>query len=69
MKPDDNDVVELVAALDEVGRNNSLGAGGLRFFCRQAARMMKDLRPDLAFDPVSVPNMESDDERVLQRRI
>jgi hypothetical protein len=52
MKPDDNDVIELVAALDEAGRREDMGPGGLRFFCRQAARMMKDLRPDLCFQPV-----------------
>jgi hypothetical protein len=50
-RPDDNDVVEMVAALDECGRTNEIRAGGLRFLCRQAARMIKDLRPDLRFDP------------------
>lgn len=56
-KPSDNDIVELAAALDQVGRSDNNGVVGLRFFCRQAARMLKDLRPDLAFEPV--PNTDS----------
>lgn len=51
-RPDDNDVVEFVAALDECGRTDGMGAGGLRFLCRQAARMIKDLRPDLRYHPI-----------------
>jgi hypothetical protein len=51
-KVKDSDVVEFVAALDECARSTEIGAGGLRFLCRQAARMIKDLRPDLRFEPV-----------------
>lgn len=51
-RPNDSDVVDLVACLDQAGRNEEFGVHGLRFFCRQAARMMKDLRPDLAFEPI-----------------
>lgn len=51
-RPDDNDVVEFVAALDECGRSKEIAGGGLRFLCRQAARMIKDLRPDLAYEPI-----------------
>lgn len=51
-KPEDNDVVELAAALDECGRSREIAADGLRFLCRQAARMIKDMRPDLRFEPV-----------------
>lgn len=51
-RPDDSDVVEMVAALDECGRTEEIRAGGLRFLCRQAARMIKDLRPDLRFEPI-----------------
>ncbi|MFB6449231.1 hypothetical protein [Bradyrhizobium tunisiense] len=58
-KVDDKDVVEFVAALDECGRSAEISAGGLRFLCRQAAGMIKDLRPDLRFDPAPtspIPN-------------
>ena len=51
-RPDDNEVVEFVATLDECGRTSALQTGGLRFLCRQAARMIKDLRPDLRYEPI-----------------
>lgn len=54
-KRDDLEIVEFVAALDQCGRTTEIGAGGLRFLCRQAAGMIKGLRPDLRFDPVPTP--------------
>jgi hypothetical protein len=52
-KPSDEDVKELVAALLQGGDPEAeFGVNGLRLFCRSAARMIKDLRPDLCFDPL-----------------
>lgn len=55
-RPSDDEVVSLAEALDECSRSTEIGAGGLRFLCRQAARMIKDLRPDLAYEPISPPH-------------
>jgi hypothetical protein len=47
--PDDKEVVALALALMEVAGDEGMGARGLRFMCLQAAKMIRDLRPDLAF--------------------
>jgi hypothetical protein len=50
-KPSDEDVKELVFALQEGGDPEAeFGVNGLRLFCRSAARMIKELRPDLNFE-------------------
>jgi hypothetical protein len=50
MTPDKEEIVALTLALEEVGAQDSdLGAKGLRFMCREAARLIRRLRPDLAF--------------------
>lgn len=51
-RPSDFDVKEMVAALQEAGSEAGLGVNGLQFMCRSAARMIKEMRPDLCFDPV-----------------
>jgi hypothetical protein len=50
-KPSDEDVKEMVFALLEGGDPKAeFGVNGLRLFCRSAARMIKDLRPDLSYE-------------------
>lgn len=49
MKPDDDEVVSLVLALEEVASTTDMKGGGLRFMCKEAARLIRRLRPDLAF--------------------
>jgi hypothetical protein len=50
MTPDKEEIIALTLALEEVGAQDSdLGAKGLRFMCREAARLIRRLRPDLAF--------------------
>jgi hypothetical protein len=50
-RPSDEDVRQLVFALLEGGDPDAeFGVNGLRLFCRSAARMIKDLRPDLNYE-------------------
>jgi hypothetical protein len=50
-RPSDEDVKEMVFALQEGGDPNAeFGVNGLRHFCRSAARMIRELRPDLNFE-------------------
>lgn len=48
-KPDDHEVVSLALALADVARSETLERRGLQFMCWQAAKMIRQLRPDLAF--------------------
>lgn len=49
-RPGDDEVVSLTLALEEVAAaDHPLGARGLRFMCKEAARLIRRLRPDLAF--------------------
>lgn len=61
--PNNNDVVEFVAALDQCGRTQEIAGAGLRFLCRQAARMIKDLRPDLYFEPIEPADQRSGESK------
>jgi hypothetical protein len=59
MTPDKEEIVALTLALEEVGAQDSdLGAKGLRFMCREAARLIRRLRPDLAFVEDAAMNAE-----------
>lgn len=48
-KPDDDEVVALALALQEVASDETMGRRGLQFMCHEAAKMIERLRPDLAF--------------------
>ncbi|MDE5451291.1 hypothetical protein GWE18_00170 [Bradyrhizobium sp. CSA112] len=44
------EIASFTLALEEVAAENSgIGPNGLRFMCREAARTIRKLRPDLAF--------------------
>jgi hypothetical protein len=46
----DEEFVSFTLALEEVASEDSgVGPKGLKFMCRQAARMLRQARPDLAF--------------------
>lgn len=48
--PDKHEVVSMVLALEEVASAGStLGVRGLQFMCKNAAQIIRRLRPDLAF--------------------
>lgn len=48
--PEKDEIISLALALEDVGNYEStLGVRGLRFMCRQAAQMIRRLRPDLSF--------------------
>jgi hypothetical protein len=50
---EDIEVVLLALTLEKMARGEeAIGVAGLRFMCKEAARMIRRLRPDLAFvDP------------------
>lgn len=49
MTPDRDEIVSIVLALEESAEGDDLGRKGLQFMCREAARMIRRLRPDLNF--------------------
>lgn len=55
----DQKLVSFTLALDEISTAEGVGVEGLQFMCRQAAKFIRQCRPDLAFveHPTStVPN-------------
>ncbi len=55
----DEELVSFTLALEEVAAEGSnVGAKGLRFMCRQAAKHLRECRPDLAFVEHPIPNGE-----------
>lgn len=48
-KPEKDEIIAMVLALEELARNDDIGARGLRFMCKEAARMIRNLRPDIAY--------------------
>ena len=58
----DQELVSFTLALDEISRSQDVGVKGLQFMCRQAAKFLREGRPDLAFveHPTgTVPNGEA----------
>lgn len=45
----DQELVSFTLALDEVSRSNDIGVKGMQFMCRQAAKFLRECRPDLSF--------------------
>lgn len=57
----DQELVSFTLALDEVSRSSDIGVKGMQFMCRQAAKFLRECRPDLAFvEHPTVPNGERD---------
>ena len=49
MMPGDDEVVAIVLAIEEEIRKPTLGTRGFAFLAKEAARVIRQLRPDLAF--------------------
>lgn len=49
MKPGDDEVVSIVLAIEEVIKTETLGWRGMAFLAKEAARIIRELRPDLEF--------------------
>jgi len=45
----DQELVSFTLALDEVATAEGIGVKGLQFMCRQAAKYLRQCRPDLNF--------------------
>jgi hypothetical protein len=45
----DQELVSFTLALDEIAVAEGVGVKGLQFMCRQAAKYLRQCRPDLAF--------------------
>lgn len=48
-RPGDDEVVSIVLAIEEEARKPTVGARGMTFLAKEAARVIRTLRPDLAF--------------------
>lgn len=48
--PDKDEVVSIVLAIEECAKEKSLGLKGMSFLAVQAARVIRGLRPDLAYE-------------------
>jgi len=50
MKPgDDEVVVAIVLAIEEADKTETIGWRGMAFLAKEAARIIRELRPDLTF--------------------
>lgn len=57
----DQELISFTLALDEIATAEGVGVKGLQFMCRQAAKYLRQCRPDLAFvelPTAPVPNGE-----------
>lgn len=45
----DQELVSFTLALDEISTAEGVGVKGLQFMCRQAAKYLRQCRPDLSF--------------------
>lgn len=45
----DQELVSFTLALDEISTAEGVSVKGLQFMCRQAAKHLRECRPDLAF--------------------
>lgn len=45
----DQELISFTLTLDEVSRSNDIGVKGMQFMCRQAAKFLRECRPDLSF--------------------
>lgn len=48
-KPGDDEVVSIVLAIEEELQKPTLGVRGMSFLAKEAAQVIRGLRPDLAF--------------------
>jgi len=48
-RPGDDEVVSIVLAIEDACRKPTLGVRGFAFLAKEAARIIRGLRPDLAF--------------------
>lgn len=57
----DQELVSFTLALDEISRAEGVGVKGLQFMCRQAAKFLRECRPELDFrEQPSFPNGDRD---------
>lgn len=62
-KPGKDEIVSLALALEEAASEGStVGPKGLRFMCKEAAKMIRKLRPDLAFVEEPMPRLARTDQ-------
>jgi hypothetical protein len=45
----DEELVSFTLALEEISTSQDIGVKGLQFMCRQAAKFLRECRPDLSF--------------------
>lgn len=45
----DQELVSFTLALDEIATAEGVGVKGMQFMCRQAAKYLRQCRPDLSF--------------------